>query len=51
MIVMREPVPDLVAKEFLKYFLSSFSSGNSLFLAVREAREQLHGIENYKFAP
>jgi len=47
MIVMREPVPDLVAKEFLKYFLSSFSSGNSLFLAVREAREQLHGIENY----
>jgi HEAT repeat protein/energy-coupling factor transporter ATP-binding protein EcfA2 len=44
-IVMREPVPDLVAKEFLKYFLSSFSNGNSLYLAVREAREHLHGLE------
>ncbi|MDF0555610.1 CHAT domain-containing protein [Kamptonema sp. UHCC 0994] len=46
-IVMREPVPDAVAQNFLKYFLSSFSSGKSLSLAVREAREKLHGIENY----
>ncbi|MBE9144932.1 CHAT domain-containing protein [Planktothrix mougeotii LEGE 06226] len=45
MIVMREPVPDLVAQEFLKYFLSSFSNGNSLYISVREAREQLHGLE------
>ncbi|MFB2891606.1 CHAT domain-containing protein [Aerosakkonemataceae cyanobacterium BLCC-F50] len=45
-IVMREPVPDLVAKEFLKYFLNSFSSGKSLYLAVREARERLQGLEN-----
>ena len=45
-IVMREPVPDLVAEEFLKYFLSSFSSGNSLYLAVREARERLQGLED-----
>jgi energy-coupling factor transporter ATP-binding protein EcfA2 len=44
-IAMREPVPDSVAKEFLKYFLSSFSSGNILYLAVREARERLHGVE------
>jgi len=45
-IVMREPVPDFVAQEFLKHFLSSFSNGQSLYLAVREARERLHGLEN-----
>ncbi len=44
-IVMREPVPDLVAKEFLKYFLISFSNGQTLYLSVREARERLHGLE------
>ncbi|MGB7708200.1 MAG: NACHT domain-containing protein [Microcoleus sp.] len=44
-IVMREPVPDGVAQNFLKYFLSSFSSGKSLYLAVREAREGLQGVE------
>ncbi|MEG4272023.1 MULTISPECIES: CHAT domain-containing protein [unclassified Microcoleus] len=44
-IVMREPVPDLVAQDFLKYFLSSFSSDKALYLAVREARERLHGLE------
>ncbi|MEY3870555.1 MAG: hypothetical protein RLZZ338_4449 [Cyanobacteriota bacterium] len=44
-IVMREPVPDLVAKEFLKYFLNSFSHGKSLYISVREARERLHGLE------
>jgi hypothetical protein len=46
-IVMREPVDDFVAKNFLKYFLDAFSSGKSLYLAVREAREKLHGLENY----
>jgi CHASE2 domain-containing sensor protein len=45
-IVMREPVPDLVAQEFLKNFLSKFSGGESLYLAVRESRERLHGIED-----
>ncbi|MCC3582650.1 CHAT domain-containing protein [Microcoleus sp. PH2017_30_WIL_O_A] len=40
-IVMREPIPDKVAQEFLKYFLSAFSSGQSLYLAVRQARERL----------
>lgn len=47
-IVMREPVPDLVAQEFLKYFLQAFTSGQSLYLAVREARERLQGLE-YEF--
>jgi CHASE2 domain-containing sensor protein len=44
-IVMREPVPDLVAQEFLQHFLRFFASGVSLYLAVREARERLQGLE------
>ena len=45
MIVMRELVPDRVAQEFLKYFLSGFVNGKSFYLAVREARERLQGME------
>ena len=45
-IVMREPVPDRVAQQFLKYFLEAFAQGDSLYLAVREARERLQGLEN-----
>jgi uncharacterized protein YjbI with pentapeptide repeats len=46
MIVMREPVADRVAQEFLKHFLVTFSSGATLYTAVREAREKLQGIEH-----
>ncbi|MGB8698651.1 MAG: pentapeptide repeat-containing protein [Thermosynechococcaceae cyanobacterium] len=46
MIVMREPVPDLVAQEFLKNFLAAFSKETSLYQSVREAREQLQGLED-----
>lgn len=46
MIVMREPVPDQVAKEFLKYFLEGFAGGESLYQAVRQARERLQGLED-----
>lgn len=46
LIVMREPVPDGVAQEFLKYFLKAFARGESLYLAVREARERLQAIED-----
>ncbi|MBW4563395.1 MAG: CHASE2 domain-containing protein [Mojavia pulchra JT2-VF2] len=46
MIIMREPVPDQVAQEFLKYFLSSFAGGDSLYQAVRQARERLQGLED-----
>ncbi len=42
-IVMGEPVPDRVAQEFLKHFLSAFAKGQTLYLAMREARERLHG--------
>lgn len=45
-IVMREPVPDLVAQDFLKHFLSAFSQNKSLYLAVREAREKLQSWEH-----
>jgi CHASE2 domain-containing sensor protein len=45
-IVMAEPVPDLVAQEFLKYFLNGFASGKSLYQAIREARKRLQGLED-----
>lgn len=44
-IVMREPVADRVAQEFLKYFLQAFSEGQPFYLAVREARERLQALE------
>ncbi len=44
-IVMREPVPDLVAQEFLQHFIAAFAGGKSLYLSVREAREKLQGLE------
>jgi hypothetical protein len=46
-IVMREPVPDLVAQEFLRHFLAAFSGGQSLYASVREARERLQGLERH----
>ncbi len=45
-IVMREPVPDRVAQAFLTYFLKAYSQGQSLYLAVREARERLQTLES-----
>ncbi|WP_342596926.1 CHAT domain-containing protein [Cyanobacterium aponinum UTEX 3222] len=40
-IVMREGVPDLIAQEFLKYFLSALQQNKSVFCSLREARERL----------
>lgn len=45
LIVMREPVPDIVAQEFLKHFLTAFSHSKPVYQAVREARERLQGLE------
>lgn len=45
MIVMRELVADRVAQQFLTYFLASFSAGQSLYQAMRIAREQLDEME------
>ncbi|MDJ0692089.1 MAG: CHAT domain-containing protein [Xenococcaceae cyanobacterium MO_188.B32] len=44
-IIMREQVPDRVAQQFLKYFLTDFASGKHFYLAVREARERLQGLD------
>ncbi|MBF2086343.1 CHASE2 domain-containing protein [Thermoleptolyngbya sp. C42_A2020_037] len=46
LVVMREPVPDRVAQEFLTSFLRTFVRGESLYLSVRRAREQLQVLEN-----
>lgn len=40
-IVMREPVPDVIARDFLKNFLTEFSQGRFLYKAMREARSRL----------
>ncbi|NES19479.1 MAG: CHAT domain-containing protein [Symploca sp. SIO3E6] len=44
-IVMREPVPDQVAQNFLQFFLESFSTGISLYKAFRQARKKLESLE------
>ena len=46
LIVMREPVSDVVAQEFLKHWLHIFATGQSFYLGVREARERLQGLED-----
>jgi WD40 repeat protein/energy-coupling factor transporter ATP-binding protein EcfA2 len=45
-IVMREPLPDIVAQEFLKYFLQEFTGGKSLYISVRNARVELQQLES-----
>jgi CHASE2 domain-containing sensor protein len=45
-IVMREPVPDLVAQRFLTGFLTLYANGSSFYRSVREAREKLQGLED-----
>lgn len=45
MIVMREPVPDRIAQAFLRYFIQAYAAGSSLYLAERQARERLQGLE------
>ncbi|NEQ66855.1 MAG: CHAT domain-containing protein [Symploca sp. SIO2D2] len=48
-IVMREPVPDQVAQDFLQFFLERFSTGISLHKAFRQAREQLESLDQKKY--
>ena len=46
-IVMREPVTNRVAQEFFQHFLVAFAEQHlSLYLAVRQARRQLQGLED-----
>ncbi len=44
-IVMREPIPDVVAQKFLQRFLEAFVGERSVCLAVRRAREKIHSLE------
>ncbi len=44
-IVMREPVPDKVAQEFLQDFLSAFANNKPFYAAVRQARCKLESWE------
>ena len=44
-IVMREPVPDKVAQEFLKEFIKRFTLGETLYQSVRIARQKLKDLE------
>lgn len=50
-IVMREPVPDDVAQDFLEYFLQAFGRGDSFHLAVRHARDRLKSHEETQRYP
>ncbi|MGK7876295.1 MAG: ABC transporter substrate-binding protein [Xenococcaceae cyanobacterium] len=45
-IVMRELIPDLVAQQFLKYFLEEFTNYKPFYPSVRKARERLQGLED-----
>jgi len=46
-IVMREPVPNLVAAEFFQHFLLAFAHQRlPLYLAVQQARRKLQGLED-----
>ncbi|MBI4781632.1 MAG: CHAT domain-containing protein [Oscillatoriophycideae cyanobacterium NC_groundwater_1537_Pr4_S-0.65um_50_18] len=46
-VVMREPVPNQVAQEFFRQFLGAFAIERmSLYLAVRQARRKLQGLED-----
>ena len=47
-IVMREPVPNLVAQEFFRHFLTAFAGQRlPLYLSVQEARRKLQGLEDH----
>lgn len=44
-IVMRLPIPDEMAQQFVKYFLQAYAGGDSLYSAMRKAREHLQSQE------
>jgi uncharacterized protein YjbI with pentapeptide repeats len=44
-IVMREPIPDAIAQKFLAYLTSALAEHKPLYLALREARDRLQGLE------
>ena len=50
-VVMKEPVPDIVAQQFLDYFLQALTKEKTLYAAIGEARRRLCGLEDrYPYA-
>ena len=45
-VIMREPIPDIIAHDFLKFFLNSFSQGENLHSAITIAQQRLQGYES-----
>jgi ABC-type phosphate transport system substrate-binding protein len=45
-IVMREPIPDEVAIEFLKYFFQEFTNYKSLFASIHTAKKRLESFQS-----
>ncbi|NEO57669.1 MAG: hypothetical protein F6K54_34150 [Okeania sp. SIO3B5] len=43
-IIWREITPDQVAPLFLKYFLTSFTNNNSVYIAMKQARQKLQEL-------
>ncbi|MEO0986675.1 MAG: CHASE2 domain-containing protein [Cyanobacteria bacterium J06639_14] len=48
-IVMREPVPDKVAQDFLAFLLSALERGQTLAVSVQEARRKLEDAWTYQY--
>lgn len=44
-VIMREVIMNLAAQKFLEFFLAKFSTGESLFLSVRYARNRLQDLD------
>lgn len=49
-IVMREPVPDRVAQDFLQDFLTNFAGRRSVYASVLSARKKLEDIWNQEYS-
>ncbi len=45
-IVMREPIPDEVAVEFLQYFFGEFTNNKSLFASIHAAKKRLEPFQS-----
>ncbi|WP_421655138.1 ABC transporter substrate-binding protein [Leptothermofonsia sp. ETS-13] len=49
MIVMREPIPDVVAQRFARHFLEAFARGEPFYTAVQVARLRLRKDMEHEF--
>jgi CHASE2 domain-containing sensor protein len=49
-ILMREPVPDIVAQTFLGIFLKLYAQGSSFYQSVSDARKKLQKLDDFPCA-